>query len=58
MSETVEIEVEDEATAREIGYAIMGRAVELNRQPDSAQSDDMARRLREIGRHIIKKYEP
>jgi hypothetical protein len=56
MSHTMEIEVSDRSVAREVAYAIMGRAADINNNPDD-EHQDVAEELRELAQDLIEEYE-
>ena len=55
MSETIEIEVSDEATALEVAYGIIGRAQDIHDNPDD-KFEEVALELREVGQNLAAEY--
>lgn len=56
MSVTIEIEVSDEAVAREVAYGILGRAGDIHDNPDD-EYEDHALELRDVGQELALEYE-
>ena len=55
MSETIEIEVSDKATALEVAYGIIGRAQDIHDNPDD-EFEEVALELREVGQNLAAEY--
>lgn len=53
---TVEIEVSSENIAREVGYGILGRAMDIHENPDD-DFEHVAVELKELAWDVIEEYE-
>jgi hypothetical protein len=55
MSETITIEVSDEDVALEVAYGILGRAQDIDGNPDK-KFEPTALELREVGQELAAEY--